>query len=165
MPAITRPHSLALALALALLMLLCTPAWSVHKCPAEGGRVVYQDAPCAGSGITVAEDIEQRKKMAEQARAAAASRKEEAKVSSKTSAELILEAARASCKRGVPAEPAIGMTENEFLHCTQFGLLETPNTINVTETAAGVSKQYVYPSYSGIRYLYTRNSVVTAIQR
>ncbi|RCX10724.1 hypothetical protein [Extensimonas vulgaris] len=46
MPAITRPHSLALALALALLMLLCTPAWAVHKCSAEGGRVVYQDAPC-----------------------------------------------------------------------------------------------------------------------
>ena len=37
-------------IAAALLAALCTPAWAVNKCTGPDGRVVYQDAPCAGTG-------------------------------------------------------------------------------------------------------------------
>lgn len=40
-------HSL---IAAALLAALCAPAWAVNKCTGPDGKVVYQDAPCAGAG-------------------------------------------------------------------------------------------------------------------
>jgi hypothetical protein len=34
----------------ALLAALCAPVWAINKCTGPDGRVVYQDAPCAGKG-------------------------------------------------------------------------------------------------------------------
>jgi hypothetical protein len=39
---------LAAALACAL-----SPAWAVNKCTGPDGKVVFQDAPCAGKGVTL----------------------------------------------------------------------------------------------------------------
>lgn len=39
-----------LLIAAALLTVLCAPAWAVNKCTGADGKVVYQDAPCAGKG-------------------------------------------------------------------------------------------------------------------
>ena len=160
------------AAVLSALLLVAVPAWAVNKC-SVGGKTVYQDAPCAGSGITVAEDLEKKKAAAAQAKAAATppsaapppeiqSRLEE--ISKETDAKLAK--ARAACKREIAEHPSIGMTEADFKKCTFLGLFYEPETINETETAAGVSRQYVYRKGApGVRYLYVRNGRVTAIQR
>lgn len=57
------------------------------------------------------------------------------------------------------------MAESDVWRCTVFGIVAKPDDVNTTETAAGVSKQFVYRSYSTIKYLYVRNGVVTGIQR
>ena len=79
-----------------------------------------------------------------------------------------LAAAKVACGGNLPTEPSIGMTEKNFHNCTVVGVLVTPDSVNVTETAAGVTKQFVYSNSSvaaGFRFLYTRNGVITAIQR
>ena len=38
-------------------MLAAGPVWAVNKCTGSYGQTIYQEAPCAGSGITVAEDV------------------------------------------------------------------------------------------------------------
>jgi hypothetical protein len=43
-------RTLACAVALGCL----APAWAINKCTGADGRVVYQDAPCAGRGETLA---------------------------------------------------------------------------------------------------------------
>jgi hypothetical protein len=55
-------------------------------------------------------------------------------------------------------EPAIGMTEDEVKNST-WG---EPEHVNTTITENGVSEQWVY---SGYRYIYFDNGVVTAIQK
>lgn len=79
-----------------------------------------------------------------------------------------LAAAKAACGGTLPTGPSIGMTEKNFRSCTVVGVLVAPDSINVTETASGVSKQFVYSSNfgaAGFKFLYTRNGVITAIQR
>lgn len=39
--------------ALAALLFSATPAWAINKCTGSDGRVVYQDAPCAGQGTVL----------------------------------------------------------------------------------------------------------------
>ena len=46
---------------LAAALLAATPAWAINKCKTPEGKTVFQDAPCAGGGITVAEDLEKKK--------------------------------------------------------------------------------------------------------
>ena len=47
-------HSLVIITAVvALLTALCVPAWAINKCTVSDGKVVYQDAPCAGKGETI----------------------------------------------------------------------------------------------------------------
>jgi len=161
--------------------LLCMPAWAINKCNGPDGKAVFQDAPCAGTGITVAEDIEQKKKAA-QVKAAPAkpsvpssyempsqvSIQEDVqrRVQAATKeADATLARARANCKKEIAEYPVIGMTEADFKNCTNFGLMVKPETVNETETAAGVTRQYVYRNHHWVRFLYTRNGIVTAIQR
>ena len=161
-------------------LLVAVPAWAVHKCAGPYGQTIFQDAPCAGSGITVAEDVARkqaavaRKKEEQEQEAAARQAKEDAEREAfeakrkaagyKSPNERITEA-RARCNNGLPEYPTIGMTEFEFLNCTTWGVVVRPDTVNQTETALGTSKQYVYPSGREIRYLYVRNGLVSAIQR
>lgn len=37
----------------ALLATLCAPAWAINKCTGADGKVSFQDAPCAGAGVTL----------------------------------------------------------------------------------------------------------------
>lgn len=169
----------------AIALVFSVPAWSLNKCAAADGRVVFQDAPCPNSGVTVAEDIVHKKEQREKGAALAARKNEAVIATEKKSAPLIseeierrlqaaqqksdeaLKTAHARCTNGVPEYPKVGMTEFEFRNCTQHGLLVEHSDVNQTETAAGISKQYVYSGTRniGIRYVYTRNGVVTAIQR
>lgn len=80
-------------------------------------------------------------------------------------ATLYVEIAQKECGAAFKEYPTIGMTEAQFKKCTEFGIRVKPTTVNETETAAGVSKQYVYSADWEIRYLYVRKGVVTAIQR
>lgn len=158
-------------------LLTATPTWAANKCVSPEGKVMFQDAPCPGTGITVAEDLERKKAQQEEKDAALAVRKkeenqaqQEARRRAEESAQHSnagLVAAKKNCKNGVPEYPTVGMSEANFRGCTQFGVLFPPTDINTTETAAGVLKQYIYSAdlNSGIRFVYTRNGVVSAIQR
>lgn len=165
------------AIFLTAMLLSAAPAWAINKCTGPDGKTVFQDAPCQKSGITVAEDIEQKKALQREKQAAAPSgKKTDNSISEDVqrqvqaamrSSDEALTAARARCKNGVPEYPSVGMSEADFRGCTQFGVLFPHKDLNQTETAAGVSKQFVYSGVgsAGIRFVYTRNGVVTAIQR
>ncbi|CAN7577088.1 hypothetical protein LJR039_004101 [Pseudorhodoferax sp. LjRoot39] len=77
--------------------------------------------------------------------------------------------AKAACGGSeLPTAPSIGMPEQRFRSCTVIGLLVEPDAVNVTETAAGTTKQFVYLrsiATTGFKFVYTRNGVVDAIQR
>lgn len=157
-------------------LLAATPAWAINKCKTPEGKTVFQDAPCAGGGITVAEDLEKKKEQQKKVAAPAESTKPISSISEDVERRLreaqqksddALKTAHARCTNGVPEYPKVGMTEFEFRNCTQHGLLVEHSDVNQTETAAGISKQYVYSGTRniGIRYVYIRNGVVTAIQR
>ena len=154
------------------------PAWAANKCTIDG-RVVYQDQPCPGTGMSVAEDMANKqaaRERAERAREAAAKnppkplrepheiKAEEAVAAIQRAIDDKVAAAKAKCS-SFPSLPAVGMKEEQFLRCTYFGVVVTPERINETETTAGVTKQYVYRTVADIKYLYTRNGVVTGIQR
>ncbi len=161
----------------AVALLMAAPCWAINKCTSPDGKVMFQEAPCPGTGITVAEDLERKKaQQAEKDAALAARKKEESQAQqearrraeeSAQHSNAGLVAAQKNCKNGVPEYPTVGMSEANFRGCTQFGVLFPPTDINTTETAAGVLKQYIYSAdlNSGIRFVYTRNGVVSAIQR
>ena len=64
---------------------------------------------------------------------------------------------------GFVDEPVIGITEDRFRNCTFVA--KHISKINVTETANTISRQYVIKDNVGIKYVYTRNGMVTSIQR
>lgn len=158
-------------------LLLGAPAWAINNCTGADGKAVFQDAPCAKSGITVAEDLERKREQQREKDAAPATRKKADNTTTEDvqrrlhaatkKSDEALAAARARCKNGVPEYPVIGMSEADFRGCTQFGVLFQHKDMNQTETTAGISKQYVYSGSesAGIRFVYTRDGVVTAIQR
>lgn len=105
---------------------------------------------------------------AEVARKSAAAEKLQKMLQTATlSNEEALAKAREKCKRELPEFPVVGMTESNFLGCTVFGVLARPDKVNETENAAGITRQYIYVKSGSpeIRYLYTRNGLVTTIQR
>ena len=162
---------------LILISLVCLTnfAWAVNKCTSIDGRVIFQDTSCSNSGITVAEDIN-RKKVEEKNKAAAAKTIQgnpnsalpediqKQLVEAKNNSDEALAAARARCINGVPEYPSIGMTEFEFKNCTQIGILFDHSDQNITKTAGGTLKQLVYGKNIGVRYIYIRNGVISAIQ-
>ena len=66
----------------------------------------------------------------------------------------------------MPEMPSIGMKEATFLDCTWVGR-GSSEAVNETVTAGGTTRQYVYKrAHTNNRYyIYTRNGVVSAIQR
>lgn len=145
---------------IALLMSAVLPgAWAVTKCTDTNGRAVYQDAPCQTTGITVADDI--KAKAAKRAAAAA-----QAAVPKPLTDEDKIEIARSECGGQFPEYPSIGMAESTFKNCTYLGRFYREHTsYNETVTAFGTSRQYIFRPPVGITYLYTRDGIVTAIQR
>lgn len=124
---------------------LCAPAWAVNKCTGADGRVVYQEASCDATTKAAAQvktwnvssggsDYEERLR-------------------------------RATTECGIekmPDYPEVGWSEEKFLQCCKMSHGPSP-VINRTETALGVSKQYVFDYYKA--YVYVRGGKVVAIQR
>lgn len=131
-------------------------AQAVFKCQ-EGGQTVFKDHPCGGAQGTVAEDMARKelefKKRQQEKEAAAQQRAAD-------------ETARLKLCGGKPVVdyPEVGMTESHFLNCTGIGIFRAWKSINQTETTSGVQRQYVIGSL-GLKYVYTRNGMVTGLQR
>lgn len=178
-----------IALLFAALM-LSTPVFAVQKCTI-GGKITYQDAPCPGEGVAIktietketkarAEEERLRKVSEnlqrerderardakkrvedEEARIKAMRQQQEADRQSK------LKALGIKCGAEMPEYPQIGASESAMLLCSEVGVRVSPKAVNETTTANGVARQYVYewPSHGARTYIYTRNGVVTAIQK
>lgn len=133
--------------ATALLALAVSPAWAINKCTGSDGSVAYQQEPCdvaakaalvKAPGRPLADyEIRQRD---------------------------ILQKARQICAmQEIPYFPAIGWDEARFLNCSGVALIQGPDAVNLTESAGGTSKQFVF-RYDRA-YVYTRNGVVTTVQK
>ena len=61
----------------AVALLMAAPCWAINKCTSPDGKVMFQEAPCPGTGITVAEDLERKKAQQAEKDAALAARKKE----------------------------------------------------------------------------------------
>lgn len=128
---------------LAAVLIAASPAWAINKCTGSDGKVSYQEASCAESATV--------RTISPAALPAGAQSLDDR----------IKSAARRCGVANLPEYPAIGWAEDRFLSCSVVGLSGTPK-INTTETAAGVSKQYVFRYYK--TYVYVRGGVVVAVQ-
>lgn len=138
----------------------------MQKCNGPNGAVIFQDQPCAGSGVTVADDIKARAAQITANRATEQNKKTSRAIEEE---EPQIAIAKAECRGLFPDYPHVGMRETTFLQCTHLGRFWTDRTINETATQTSLSKQYVFGGAPGmkpdIKFLYTRDGVVTAIQR
>ena len=124
---------------------LLTPAWALNKCVGADGAVSYQERPCAESTKQQTLNIPANKPAVPE------------------TSELVKDAQKRCNETDLPRRPEIGWSEEKFLTCSRIGVVSTPDAINVTETARGTSKQYVYRFMR--TYVYTTNGVVTAVQK
>ena len=65
---------------------------------------------------------------------------------------------------GVVDTPVIGMSEQRMLKCTVLGRGGTLELVNTTEVAGSVTRQFRDKAVV-LKYVYTRNGVVTGVQR
>lgn len=141
---------------IALTCLAVSPAWSVNKCTVDG-QVVFQDAPCPGGGVRVADDMAVKKAAQEQQRIEAERALAERQATQSQRLQV--------CKGKIHDEPLVGMTTAQWQNCTDFwDRAGWGKRVNQTETAGGVRRQHVFETGS-IKYVYTTNGVITAIQR
>jgi hypothetical protein len=138
-------------------LILCCPILSyaqVNKCVING-QTVYQQQQCPSASSVATELVPSKSADAERLRnSEGAKRLAEA---TKRADELI----SAHCAGKNLLVPTIGMVEAD-VYCIRT--LGAPDKINVTESAAGTSKQYVYGSGGRARYLYFRNGILTTTQ-
>lgn len=139
------------------LALTVSPALAVNKCVDAAGKVSYQEAACPHQG----QKLELPATAGNTDRGPLAAQFEEL-AQARNALYRALEDRIKACGPGADMQPAVGMTEAEFL-CTRSGIVSV-GKINETETAAGVSKQYVLKS-GATRYVYVTNGLVTAVQR
>lgn len=153
---------------LAATLLAAAPVWAINKCTGPDGKVVYQATVCPNSGELVGEEIARREAEARRHKAAeekrAAAQENTARIRAQMEANKLLERQKV-CQGQVYDEPFVGMTEHALKNCTHFWERHGPGAgVNETETARSIGRQYVFRG-GGIKYLYTSNGVVTAIQR
>lgn len=149
-------------------LLSASPAWAINKC-VQDGRVVYQEAACPGSGEIVGNEVARREAEARQRKAEteqrAVAQENMARISERWEQDRKLQREKV-CKGKFYDEPVVGMTEDVVQNCTRFWENYGAGArVNETETAAGISRQYVFNLRNNIRYLYTTRGIVTAIQR
>lgn len=140
----------ALAAALACWLALATPALAqdVYRCPGAGGQVVFQQWPCAGGQAGAHRVQVPAPNVVEGNPAGEANLRAEAMRAFN---------ARVAVARGHVVE---GMTDAELRR--SWG---EPRRINVTQTPAGTTVQYVYRLGDGsTRYVYTQDGRVVAVQ-
>ena len=124
---------------------MLTPAWALNKCIGANGAVSYQERPCTESTKQQTLDIQT------------------SRPTPPVTSDRIKQAEKLCNETDLPRRPQIGWSEEKFLQCSRIGVVSTPDAINVTETARGTSKQYVYRFMN--TYVYTTNGVVTAVQK
>ena len=134
-------------------------AQAVFKCQ-EGGQTVFKDHPCGGAQGTVADDMA-RKELEFKKR----KQEQDAAVQQRA----VDDAALLKLCGGKPVVdyPEVGMTESHFLNCTSVGRSKFW-TVNETQTSNGISRQYVITTnyyVHIVKYIYTRNGMVTGLQR
>lgn len=118
-------------------------AWAVNRCTGPDGKVTYQEAMCSDNATAVT--IKPQYQPADTG----------------SLDDRIRIAAKACGLSKLPEYPEVGWSEERFLACSVVALSGTPK-INTTETAAGVSKQYVFRYYRA--YVYVRGDKVVAVQ-
>lgn len=150
-------------------VLLLTPAWAINKCQGPDGATVYQEQPCPGTGSLISDDMAARNSAREQAirekEQSVKNARERAKRSAEPQEDPEIVEARKACGKRFAIMPVIGMSEETYRTCTTHGIVLKPSTINVTETAHGINKQYVFAGHSDIKYMYFRDGKLNAIQR
>lgn len=73
--------------------------------------------------------------------------------------------AKKNCPGGdAAAMPAIGMSEAVMLNCTTLAMNGGLELVNTTEVPGAVTRQY-QGKYGLLKFVYTRNGVVTGIQK
>lgn len=138
------------------LTLAASPSWAVNKCTDAAGKVSYQEAACPHQGQKL--DLP----AAGQADSSPLSAQFEELAKARKALYRALEDRIKACGPAAELQPAVGMTEADFL-CTRSGIVSV-GKVNETETAAGLSKQYVMKS-GATRYVYVTDGLVTAVQR
>lgn len=144
--------------ALLTLAILVTPAWAVNKCPAPGGKFVYQDAPCEGaekvnlSGAGAAKPDSQGSQYWRQEVNRQAIEKEED--------EARLARSQAVNSAILNKRVIVGMTADEARR--SWG---APTRINTSVGGYGRHEQWVYDRGNHrSQYIYMENGVVTSMQ-
>lgn len=174
-----------LALFAVFILPMSQPAMAqVYKCNGSSGATVVQDLPCAGSGASVREEIRAREasqrrnqELADRADANTVSTRSNqglapeaqarvdaqvAKWKAEAAADEI-EAKKVCGAGGVVDLPVIGMSEQRMLQCTTLGRGGAFTLVNTLEVPGAVTRQY--ESLTSVKFVYTRNGVVTGIQR
>lgn len=132
----------------AALLLACTQVFAINKCTAADGKVVFQDAPCAGKS----EVVGNRSAVGQSPGAVAPAVDWKAKA---MEADKRLAISAAVDRR----EAMIGMN-NEQLQLA-MGL---PSRINTGEYSTGNTQQRIYERGALTWYVYTDGKIVTAVQ-
>lgn len=138
---------------LAITCLAASPAWAINKCTGADGKVVFQDAPCAGKGEALnirPSSGASRPATAEAATDAKAKRDAEIAGINRRSE------VRAAIQRG---EPLVGMSRAELDQA-----LGAPSKVNADNYSGVLKDQIIYDRPGQSWYVYTENGVVTSIQ-
>lgn len=131
----------------AVVVTLCAPAWAINKCTGADGRVVYQEAPCAGGktiNLSGAGQADPGSPQATQWKRVIARQAHDEKVAAAIGERKIF----------------IGMTADEARQ--SWG---APNKVNTSIGSYGRHEQWVYDrGRSRAQYVYVENGVVTSMQ-
>ena len=130
----------------ALLATLCAPAWAINKCTGADGKVSFQDAPCAGAGVTL--DV----RPASGNPLPAAQGEAQARVEKIKRDTAMDEAIRLE-------KPLVGMTVAQLQRA-----MGTATKVNANNYNGTLRDQLIYERPQETWYVYTRDGVVDSIQ-
>ena len=175
-----------MAVVSAFAMLASAPsAWAVNKCVAADGTVSFQDGQCPASSknmtpqkaapaaATAEPKVMSPEDMAKAFDKQLESPETQAKIKQSIERRELEQRVQASAVTadektcgGPPVEaPSVGMPEAKFLQCTRFARQWDAVRVNSLETQRGTQKQFVYPHFAPIKYVYVEQGHVTAISR
>lgn len=144
-------------LAAVAILLFAPCTWAVNKCTDAANNVTYQNGPCEHAGGEI--------KLHTPAPANKPGYSAAVAELQKTNAEFLRlrDEFATACGAKLDQMPYVGMPESDF-RCSRLGIYHV-RSVNQTTTANGVGKQFVLrPHSTSVRYVYTANGVVTAVQ-
>lgn len=136
-------------LAIGISIAAMSPVWAVNKCTGADGKVVFQDAPCAGKGETIIVRPASGNANASSEQSAARTRAEVAAIEwrSKTNGAIA---------RG---EPLVGMTRAELDQA-----MGAPTRVNANNYEGVLKDQIIYERPRATWLVYTESGKVSSIQ-